>query len=236
VKIKDINALFRNPGLLATVLDWQYDESCNCWVKNGVRVKFMHSMILEAIDYCVYGAVNVRGRDVVDVGAYIGDTAIYFALKGARRVIAVEPHPEAFKAMVENVRLNKLEDRIIPMNAGLSSKLGKICVNKDVDIMHTWKTYHKPGEYTCTIPAITLNEIISKYGLGDDAILKMDCEGCEHDVILNDYDNVAKFKELIFEYHGNPIKILRTLSRGYKCKIISSKKILRLGTIYCIKR
>lgn len=40
-----------------------------------------------------YGILDVKGRDVVDVGAYIGDTALYFRLKGAKRIYAFEPYP-----------------------------------------------------------------------------------------------------------------------------------------------
>jgi len=30
----------------------------------------------------------------------------------------------------------------------------------------------------------------------------MDCEGCEYDVILNDYEHVRLFDEVYFEYHA----------------------------------
>jgi FkbM family methyltransferase len=40
--------------------------------------------------------LGVEGRVVVDVGAFVGDSTIYFALKGADRVITVEPYPGAF--------------------------------------------------------------------------------------------------------------------------------------------
>jgi len=36
---------------------------------------------------------GLRGRDVIDVGANVGDSALYFILHGARKVIAVEPLP-----------------------------------------------------------------------------------------------------------------------------------------------
>ena len=40
-----------------------------------------------------YKWLDVEGKNVVDVGANIGDTAIYFALKGAKHVYAFEPYP-----------------------------------------------------------------------------------------------------------------------------------------------
>jgi FkbM family methyltransferase len=43
------------------------------------------------------------GRVVIDIGVFIGDSSIYFALRGAKRVIAVEPHSEAYKKTVENI-------------------------------------------------------------------------------------------------------------------------------------
>jgi 23S rRNA G2069 N7-methylase RlmK/C1962 C5-methylase RlmI len=32
-----------------------------------------------------YEDLNVKGKVVIDVGAYIGDSAIYFALRGAKK-------------------------------------------------------------------------------------------------------------------------------------------------------
>nr|WP_016732730.1 FkbM family methyltransferase [Sulfolobus islandicus] len=43
-----------------------------------------------------YNFLNVKDKIVVDIGASIGDTAIYFALQGAKKVIAFEPFPKIF--------------------------------------------------------------------------------------------------------------------------------------------
>jgi hypothetical protein len=37
VEVKDIHKLFSQPELLALVLGWEYDASCNCWWKDGVK-------------------------------------------------------------------------------------------------------------------------------------------------------------------------------------------------------
>ncbi len=49
---------------------------------------FLHDIIHENLSGSVYDDLDVGGRTVVDVGAGVGDTAILFSLRGARRVIA----------------------------------------------------------------------------------------------------------------------------------------------------
>ena len=91
---------------------------------------------------------------------------------------------------------------IIPVNAGLASKLGKVCI-KNVDVNIANVIYHRPGDCVNAVPAVTLGELIGRFSVDtNDAVLKMDCEGCEYDVILNYYEHVRLFNELIYEYHS----------------------------------
>jgi FkbM family methyltransferase len=210
---------------------WRYDIFCGCWVKDGVKFRYWHNSILGVFDYGHWDELNVEDKVVVDVGAFIGDSSIYFALRGARRVIAVEPHPEAYKVMVENIRLNGLEDVITPVNAGLSSKPGVICI-KNVDVEGTYGTYHGLGGCDTAVPAITLADLIDKYNVGRDAVLKVDCEGCEYDVIPNDYEHVKLFNEIAFEYHeGATGKLLKALVRDYNCSHVA-----RYRVVYCTRK
>jgi len=203
-----------------------------------VKFRRMYWLILSIFDDGEYERLNVRDRVVVDVGAYVGDSAIYFALRGAKKVIAIEPHPVAFAEMLENIRLNNLEGMIIPVNAGLASKPGKVCTKK-VSVYATYNIYHKPGDCPNAVPAMTLSELVSRFNIeGNDAVLKMDCEGCEFDVILNDYEHVRLFRELILEYHPKPANksvddLLMTLSRDYKCEVRGGKD---LGIMHCIRK
>jgi len=90
---------------LAIKEGWAYDMVNRFWFKNGIRFRYMYRMIPEIFGLGVYDLLDVRDRIVIDVGAFVGDSAVYFALKGAKRVIAVEPHPGAFAEMLENVML-----------------------------------------------------------------------------------------------------------------------------------
>ena len=77
----------------------------------------------------------------------------------------------------------------------------------------------------------------------------MDCEGCEFDVIVNDYKYVRRFNELFFEYHSyavnsNMMELISVLKRDFECKPVNEefyKKYFKgytrdeLGMLHCIK-
>jgi FkbM family methyltransferase len=232
-------------ALIAPLRGWKFDKNRKVWLKHGVEFRHIYYSILEIFDEGAYETVNCKDKDVVDVGAFVGDSAIYFVLRGARRIIAVEPHPKAYKELVENIRLNRLEKRIIPINAALSSVSGSINISlKDVDTASIAKNslrrfirYYE-DVHTYRVKAITLGEIIKLYDV-EGGVLKMDCEGCEYDIILNDFDHVALFDELMFEYHtyatGMLVQsLIRILSKNFSCRIIEGGSTQ--GIIHCIKR
>jgi FkbM family methyltransferase len=111
--------------------------------------------------------------------------------------------------MLDNIRLNNLEDIIVPINAYLVSERGKADL-KDDEIKGSMST-HK--NYDGEALVVTLDDVIDKYGIGSDAVLKVDCEGCEYDIVLNDYAHIKLFDGVILEYHvnvgGKPYKLLR---------------------------
>ena len=126
---------------------------------------------------------------------------------------------------------------ITPINADIASKLDKVCV-EDADVSDTLIIYHRPGDCPNIIPAVTLGELINKFGIDpNDAVLKMDCEGCEFDIIPNDYEHVRLFRELILEYHSYTVNrpvddLLSMLSMDYKCEMRGSNK---QGITHCVR-
>jgi len=229
-----IEEIIRVRNAMGTAIEegWAYDMVNRFWFKNGIKFRHMYYPILEIFIHGEYDSLDVKDKVVIDVGAFVGDSAIYFALKGAKRVIAVEPHPGAFTEMLENIKLNKMENIIIPVNAGLASKSGEVCVD-------TKSAYYGLGDCINAVPAVTLGELISRFGVDPgNAVLKMDCEGCEYDVILNDYEHIRMFKELVFEYHpyivNKPLDdLLNMLSRDFRCVKIKVKK--KVGIVHCIR-
>jgi FkbM family methyltransferase len=110
------------------------------------------------------------------------------------------------------------EDVIIPVNAGLASKPGRPRI-KGADIRSTVSTYYAPS-CNGSIPVITLDDVLSKYDIRDRSVLKLNCQGCEYDVVLNDYEHVRVFEEVIIEYHTGAVVLFRNLSKDLECHIL----------------
>ena len=145
-----------------------------------------------------YNFLPVSGKIVVDVGANIGDSAIYFANKGASSIIALEPFPKNYETAKKNIELNQFSNKIKLYMAGCSSKKGELVVDAK---NASSQSELKKSETGTKIPLITLEEIIKQEQI-DSAILKIDCEGCEYDIILNSPDEVLKkFTHIQIEYH-----------------------------------
>jgi len=146
----------------------------------------------------VYRELDVYDKLVVDIGANIGDSAIYFAIKGAKKVIALEPFLQNYKLAKKNIELNNLNDKIEIIQAGCSDKSGKIKIDNGSTGPCSILSEIEDGS---EIPIISLDDIVKKYNI-DSGILKMDCEGCEQTVILNSSkDTIQKFSQIFIEYH-----------------------------------
>jgi FkbM family methyltransferase len=118
---------------------------------------------------------GLRGREVVDVGANIGDSALYFILHGARKVIALEPLPNVAKCAEENLELNGITDEVKVINAALGSEPVSVPCDYDPWSSNGFSTLSTSGP--CKVPGVTLGDLLDM--IEDPYLLKMDCEGCE---------------------------------------------------------
>ena len=201
-------------GIGAYVRGWRYKDGL--WFYKNVKFKHMIFTIYETFNDQEYYDPGIKKRDVVDVGGGVGDTAIYFAKNGASKVITVEPLPVLVKEIEENLKLNDVMNQVVIINAALGSSKGKIHVPLNYDIYYSF-SYKSDNKGEIEIEKITLGDILKT--ISDPYLLKMDCEGCEYDVIMNDYENVKKFEKLVFEFHypKKVNEIQNLLSNDFEC-------------------
>ena len=215
---------------------WLYYKSY--WEKNNIKFKHVYGAIYQVFDEEDYRFLNVKDKNVLDIGAFVGDSPIYFILKGAKKVYAIEPHSDAYNEMLENIKLNNMENKIIPINMGINYE--KDYINIHTKAVNTQGTLLKSEGNGIKVPAGKLSDIIDKYNI-DAQVIKMDCEGCEYDIILKDYDTIKEFDEIGFEYHAYNTKIpvsklLEKLNKYFECKFIKGGINEKLGILYCIRK
>lgn len=161
---------------------------------------------------------EVKNREVLDIGANAGDTAIYFSMKGASKIISCEPVPNIFDRMNQNLRLNSAFN-VEPINCAIGLDGTSIELENITDLEYSGGTALnlqsvKPG--SINVPIMKLTDIASK--LKDTYLLKMDCEGCERGILSDEYDTVRKFTRLVVECHfeypfftlSKTVKLLRS--------------------------
>jgi len=175
-----------------------------------------------------YGQLDVKGKDVLDIGANIGDTAIYFALNGAKKVIAIEPFPFNYGLMLQNLSKNRMEGIVVPMNVA-AGKDGKMVVGRGEASGLSRAGTDGDGETVECLPLGKLAKIAGK-----DAALKIDIEGAEYGLFEGaGRETMRNFSQIILEYHGNPGPLLSKLEQsGFR---VAEKQSYPRKRIYAVR-
>ncbi len=211
--------------LASTGRKFQYEEKDDIlsFNFNGTNLKFRGSFfnndLADTSGFEVYAMLHFREKTVVDIGANIGDSSVYFMLNGAKRVVALEPSPFAFKYLEENAELNGFKEEIICLNAGVGNTDSLIKIEENErDVTGSKAVDQGQG---VTVQILTFKKLIEKEGVQRGSALKMDCEGCEYDSLLSsDCGTIRVFDEIIMEYHNDPIPLVgKLLECGYSVKL-----------------
>ncbi len=176
-----------------------------------------------------YSFLKVKGKQVIDVGANIGDSSIYFAINDAERVIAIEPDRDLLLFAHRNVVENGLERKIILVN-GLYGAEENPAINSsskqnETSLVETPNSNQKAKSYS-------LEELLNRF-CKDNVVLKMDCEGCEYNILAEQDNILRKFERIQMEFHGNPHSLVTKLKKvGFKVWFERNPAIRKLGYVY----
>lgn len=182
-----------------------------------------------------WNMINFKGRHVVDIGGNVGDTPLYFAKKGAE-VISFEPVKHLHELAIKNINLNQnYSNKILLVNKGVGGKRGILSYKSN-----SVQGYASEESYNMEI--ISVQDLLNDYNFTPD-ILKMDCEGCEFEIIEN--NNLTMFNDIIFEHHSKiagkdfePL-IEKLKIQGFKINtypvIAAKQKFKDIGIIHAFK-
>jgi FkbM family methyltransferase len=179
----------------------------------------LHDILFENFFGGAYEDLDVNNRIVVDVGAGVGDTAIYFTIRGAKKVIALEPYPAFYEIASKNLELNKVDNKVKMINGGLSGSDSYECA--DYSIPKGYLDFRSGEKCSVRVRMCTLKTLAEEMAL-EEAVLKMDCEGCEYDVFKNiDTRTLRKFNQIVIEFHNGSDPIANVLREaGFRIKIM----------------
>ena len=140
---------------------------------------------------------DLNGKTIVEAGAFTGDTALYYASKGAI-IYSFEPDLRSFEIASKNILLNKqLPGRIF---------LNNYAIGKDGEVRFPISAVGSGGStlYAASksrlrlVKSISVGTILREYEIRDPFLLHLDAMGAEFEVISD--DSLARFERIRIEY------------------------------------
>lgn len=179
--------------------------------QGGYRFMVREAMDVWVIKETCVDADYLPGADfrpdwtVIDIGAGLGDFTVYAAVHCPQgRVFAYEPLAASFELLQHNLALNGITNVAAFQQATAATAGTMSAVSEAVEAVSTRFTVGSgPASHTGTaIPVITLAEILDKVPNRQCHLMKIDCEGCEFDLLLNSPSELlACIERLTIETH-----------------------------------
>ncbi len=145
--------------------------------------------------------LNLNPKIIVDAGANIGLSSIFFALAFPHaRIFAIEPEESNFQMLVKNTQFYH---RILPIHAALWNRQEHLQITNSKD--HKWAfqvTESKENKPTETVRGLSVDELLGEAEINQIDIMKIDIECAEKELFDSNYENwLDKTKLIIIELH-----------------------------------
>ena len=212
---------FKNPFIKLQL----NDIVITCRINKG----FDLGHLIEIYNNKVYGK-NFINYNIIDVGMSNGDSTIYFAKYGAKKVVGLEPDKESYDLAQKNIKESNINNKVVLINKALSHEKKEtefIIYDKypnansidEKNMVKLNSSVHKD-----IVETITLYEIFTLFNGENIDLLKMDCEGCEYEVLNNlDSKIFNKIIRIYLEFHNGVQNLPNILkNNGYNVSIENS--------------
>lgn len=154
----------------------------------------VHACVFVVEQYHYKNLVTVRQGDVfLDCGACCGESAVWAAGKGAKKIYSFEPVSDCFPYFERNAARYAPQSDITLVPVGISDAPGFLNVQWcPGDLVGSTRLVPgEPGEGA--VPVVTLDDWCAENGVAPDFI-KMDLEGAEPAALLGGREIIAKHK------------------------------------------
>ena len=182
------------------------------------------------------------GWTFLDVGAGIGDFSISVArrLPGSR-VIALEPFPPSHRVLLDNIRLNGVQNvEAHPIALGAGSGPAKLRAGAaEPGQSSTARLGPGVAAQEEEVAGQSLTSLLDDLRIARCDFLKMDCEGAEYEILMTtDEATLGRVRHLALEYHdgytrhthGELVDLLR--SNGFRVRVEPSRAHREIGYLF----
>lgn len=176
-----------------------------------------------------YGLDRIKDKSrfankcIIDVGAFIGDSALILSPLTSSKVYAFEATSKYYDLLQQTIKLNNLKN-VVPVHAAL----GATCGRTEINVANSSSSILKPyidSEGKEEVELITLDSFVKKHDL-EVGLIKVDIEGYEQEFLKGAENTIKKQKPtLIVSIYHNPddfFTIKPTIDNwklGYKFKV-----------------
>jgi FkbM family methyltransferase len=153
-------------------------------------------------------------RFVVDLGANIGLTSVFWSLHhAAEHLVAVEPVPENAEMVRQNLAINRIHGTVIEAVVGPNDGIAYFADAVDSNLGHRAASGRE-------VKAISMRSLIGSAPHPAIDLLKIDIEGAEEDLLLEDASWLDHVRALMIEFHPEVVdqaRLERELqTRGFR--------------------
>ena len=140
---------------------------------------------------------DLNDKIVVQAGGFTGDTALYYASRGAK-VYSFEPDPNSYNLAIKNINLNtELSKKIVMKNYAIGAD-GEIDFPVNPSGSGGSSTFSLKNSKLVKVRSVSIGTIIKEFSLDSPYLLDLDIKGKEFEVIKD--LSISKFSLIRIEY------------------------------------
>ncbi len=168
---------------------------------------------------------RVRGKTIMDVGGFIGDSELVFDELAPYKIYTFEASPINFELMKKTLEINGLKN-VIAENFALGAEKGECTLSGTGSGTKTVKGKSASGQNEIRVLVMTLDDYVAEHKIENIALIKVDIEGAEPDFLAGAKKTICAQKPILLLsiYHNAhdffELKpLIESWNLGYKFKI-----------------
>jgi FkbM family methyltransferase len=158
----------------------------------------------EMIEHYKLDTLDLQPGDVVlDIGAHVGAVSIYLAKKYPGIIVyAYEPVDENVTRLHRNLAANGIRGQVFPYKGALTGDGRGVRVATPNGNSGGATIYEAEGEM---VKSYTLGAVLQTHNIDRVALLKMDCEGAEYEILKDHLELLERVDRFAGELHINNV-------------------------------